>query len=387
MPDKVLYISVVLLFSIGLFFNMSLSIYIAIIHNTTPYTYLNKQALAIFLGILLMWGLSRLNPDKWFNLIGMVLFMSSFSFMFLMPFLPDFLVKEVGGAKRWIQLGPLSLAPVEFFKVGFVYFLAWSFARRFELSTHLSLWEEIKRFVPYLFVFAVVVVLIAVMQNDLGQVMVLTATLSILILMAGSSARFFMVLIGLGLLMTIFFIITSAHRIERFKSYWLMIQNWIVEFLPNDISKALHVNVEEASFYQIDHSLNAIVNGGWIGTGIGNGTFKLGFLSEVHTDFVLAGIAEESGVFGLFLIVFLFLIVLHRILRIGNRGFNKFYLLFSVGIAMIIATAFLINAYGVSGIIPIKGIAVPFLSYGGSHILATSIAIGMMLMISKRIKG
>ena len=166
MPDKVLYISVVLLFSIGLFFNMSLSIYIAIIHNTTPYTYLNKQALAIFLGILLMWGLSRLNPDKWFNLIGMVLFMSSFSFMFLMPFLPDFLVKEVGGAKRWIQLGPLSLAPVEFFKVGFVYFLAWSFARRFELSTHLSLWEEIKRFVPYLFVFAVVVVLIAVMQND-----------------------------------------------------------------------------------------------------------------------------------------------------------------------------------------------------------------------------
>ena len=217
--------------------------------------------------------------------------------------------------------------------------------------------------------------------------MVLTATLSILILMAGSSARFFMVLIGLGLLMTIFFIITSAHRIERFKSYWLMIQNWIVEFLPNDISKALHVNVEEASFYQIDHSLNAIVNGGWIGTGIGNGTFKLGFLSEVHTDFVLAGIAEESGVFGLFLIVFLFLIVLHRILRIGNRGFNKFYLLFSVGIAMIIATAFLINAYGVSGIIPIKGIAVPFLSYGGSHILATSIAIGMMLMISKRIKG
>jgi len=286
MPDKVLYISVVLLFSIGLFFNMSLSIYIAIIHNTTPYTYLNKQALAIFLGILLMWGLSRLNPDKWFNLIGMVLFMSSFSFMFLMPFLPDFLVKEVGGAKRWIQLGPLSLAPVEFFKVGFVYFLAWSFARRFELSTHLSLWEEIKRFVPYLFVFAVVVVLIAVMQNDLGQVMVLTATLSILILMAGSSARFFMVLIGLGLLMTIFFIITSAHRIERFKSYWLMIQNWIVEFLPNDISKALHVNVEEASFYQIDHSLNAIVNGGWIGTGIGNGTFKLGFLSEVHTDFV-----------------------------------------------------------------------------------------------------
>jgi cell division protein FtsW len=139
--------------------------------------------------------------------------------------------------------------------------------------------------------------------------------------------------------------------------------------------------------YQVSHSLNAISNGGWFGVGLSEGGLKLGFLSEVHTDFVLAGITEEIGMVGLFCIVLLLFLVVWRLMRISRRIENQIYHLFSLGIALMISISFLINSYGISGMIPIKGIAVPFLSYGGSSILALGIAVGMVLSISKEIKG
>jgi cell division protein FtsW len=138
--------------------------------------------------------------------------------------------------------------------------------------------------------------------------------------------------------------------------------------------------------YQIGHSLNAINNGGIFGTGLGNGTFKLGFLSEVHTDFILAGIAEEFGFIGVLVVTVMFMWMIKRIFTIANRSRNNIYYLFSVGIALLLSFAFLINAYGISGLTPIKGISVPFLSYGGSTILAASIGIGMVLMVSKKMR-
>ena len=123
-----------------------------------------------------------------------------------------------------------------------------------------------------------------------------------------------------------------------------------------------------------------------MGTGLANGTFKLGFLSEVHTDFVLAGIAEEFGFLGVLGVTMLFLFILHRIFKIANRSRNETYYLFSIGIGLVIGFTFLINAFGISGITPIKGISVPFLSYGGSAMIASAVGIGMVLMASKKAK-
>jgi len=120
---------------------------------------------------------------------------------------------------------------------------------------------------------------------------------------------------------------------------------------------------------------------------LGNGTIKLGFLTEVHTDFVLAGIAEELGAVGLLFIVFVFFALIFRIFRIANRLENKMEYLFVLGIGLMITSEFFLNALGVTGITPIKGIAVPFVSYGGSSLLAHSFAIGMVLMISKKVKN
>ena len=120
---------------------------------------------------------------------------SFFILMVAMQFLPASLVKAVGGAKRWIHLGPMSIAPVEFFKLGFVFFLSWSLARKFKDKSEMKFWEEIKAFSPYLVLYLVAVVLIAILQKDLGQVVVLGGTLLVLFLFVGSSFKFFFTII------------------------------------------------------------------------------------------------------------------------------------------------------------------------------------------------
>jgi cell division protein FtsW len=227
--------------------------------------------------------------------------------------------------------------------------------------------------------------IIAFIQNDLGQVVVLGLTLLFMLIFAGSSFRFFFTILLTALLFFLFFIFTAEHRILRIKSWWALAQNSVLGLFPESIAKALRVPTEVEP-YQIGHSLNAIHNGGLFGTGIANGTFKLGFLSEVHTDFVLAGIAEEFGFFGVAVVVVLFLWMLQRIFKIANRARESTTYLFSLGIGLMLSFAFLVNAYGISGITPIKGISVPFLSYGGSAILAASVGIGMILMASKKVK-
>ena len=126
------------------------------------------------------------------------------------------------------------------------------------------------------------------------------------------------------------------------------------------------------------------ITGGIFGQGLGGGVFKLGYVSDIHTDFVLAGIIEEIGFIGAFAIALLTLAIVHRIFKIANRSENPVFYLFCVGIATMISSQFLMNSLGISGVMPIKGITVPFISYGGSSLLSLSIAIGMILMISKR---
>ena len=384
MPDRILFIIVVSLISIGIMMSYSLSTYTVIYFNYDDFHFAIRQAIFGLVSITTIWVLAQLDPDVWLHRIGLFLFFMGLILMIAMPFLTTSLVTEVGGASRWIKLFGFSIAPVEFFKVGFVYFLAWSFARKIGKHQHISLKEEFVRFIPYALFFVVVMFLIAFIQKDLGQVVVLGLTLAFLLFFAGSSLKFFLALIGGSLGFFIFFIVTAEHRIARIKSWWALAQQNVLQLFPESIASHLRIaNTDEP--YQIGHSLNAIHNGGLFGTGLGSGTFKLGFLSEVHTDFVLAGIAEEFGFMGVLFVTVLFIWVLQRIFKIANRSQNSVYFLFSLGIGLLIVFAFLINAYGVSGLTPIKGISVPFLSYGGSAMMGASIGIGMVLMVSKKV--
>ena len=179
-------------------------------------------------------------------------------------------------------------------------------------------------------------------------------------------------------------IVAAPHRIERVKGWWAGVQDTILAIFPFENMQSLRVDVVTKEPYQVSNSLNAINNGGYFGVGLGNGQFKLGYLSDVHTDFILAGIAEEFGFFGLLIVTFVMLFVVFRLFKIAAKLANPVYYLFCIGVALLIGFAFVMNSFGISGITPVKGIAVPFLSYGGSQILSLCIAIGMVLMVSKK---
>ncbi|WP_334085423.1 FtsW/RodA/SpoVE family cell cycle protein [Helicobacter typhlonius] len=382
MADSKLFYAVILLLSIGVVMSYSLGVYITSFYGYSQIHFFTRQLIAACLGIMLMWLLSRIDINTYFRRIGLAIFIISIILMVGMHFLPQGLVSSAGGAKRWIRLSFISLAPSEIFKIGFVYFLAWSFSRKFVSNVHLSMKDEIRIFIPYLVLFIVAVVLIAVLQNDLGQVVLLALTLGVMLLFAGGSLRLLGV-IFLGTIGTAFLaIITSPHRILRVKSWWASAQDSVLALLPQGWAENLRIGGLPEP-YQIYHATNAISSGGFFGSGLGEGYIKLGFLSDVHTDIVLAGITEELGFVGLFGIVLLFAYILLRLFRIANRTSHKMYYLFCVGVALLLGFSLIINAFGISGITPVKGIAVPFLSYGGSSLIANCIAIGLVLAISK----
>jgi len=385
MIDKALLAGVMTLLTLSLVMSYSLSSYTVVHFNYDDFHFFMRQSMFVFIGFVTMVFLSKLNPDKWLVPVGLALFLLFFLAMITMQFLPASLVHAVGGAKRWIRLGPISLAPVEFFKVGFVFFIAWSFSRKLlNKKAKMTFFEELRMYAPYLFIFVIAVVIIAVFQKDLGQVVVLGATLMVLFMFAGSSKKFFFSIISLVFTAFIGLIFFAPHRIARIKSWWGTVQDGILDLLPFEAVQNLRIEVGKEP-YQISNSLNAIHNGGLWGEGLGNGQFKLGYLSEVHTDFILAGITEELGFMGLLLVTLTILLIVFRIFKVASKVKNPMYYLFSIGVGLLISASFALNSYGISGITPIKGIAVPFLSYGGSHILASCIAIGMVLMISKKV--
>lgn len=388
--DKTLFYMTALLIGVGIAFSLSLPVFTVLYLDFSQYHFFIRQGIVGLSAIFIIWGLSQLNPDKkifgnvkTFEFLGFALFFGSAFVIMIMQFLPSSLVPLTGGAKRWIRLGPISLSPVEFFKVGFVFFLAWSFTRKLDHQKK-RLKDEFKLLMPYFIVLGIASFFILILQKDLGQMVVLLITLMVLATFAGISKKFFALVSMMGAFALAAAIITQPHRIRRFEGWWVTIQDMILPFLPKSVADFLYVADAEEP-YQITHSLNAMYHGGFFGSGLGGGTFKLGFLSEVHTDFVLAGMAEEIGFLGLIFICICMIVLIFRILKISARSSDNVYHLFSLGIGLIIAVAFIMNAFGISSIIPIKGIAVPFLSYGGSSVLALSFAIGMVLMVSKKV--
>ena len=369
MIDKPLFGATVILLILGLIMSYSLSTYIVMKYHYSDTHFFIRQLIAVVIGIALMVGLSKLDPDKWFKPIGMILFLTFLAILLLMPFLPESVVRNIGGAKRWINLGSVSITPVEFYKIGFIMFISWSLVRTRLPRGKMSLKSEIKIFIPYILVLFISTLLIAVFQKDLGQTMVLSLTLIVLFILVGSSFRFFSILFSLGLGAFVLLIITQPHRIKRVKEWFLSLDN----------------SSNRLETYQISNSLDAIQHGGFFGEGLGNGQYKLGFLSEVNTDFILAGIAEELGFISIIFITLIMFFIIFRIFKIAAKVDNPTYYLFCVGAALLITFSFLINSFGISGITPIKGIAVPFLSYGGSQVIASSLSIGLILMISKKV--
>ncbi|RDU69361.1 FtsW/RodA/SpoVE family cell cycle protein [Helicobacter brantae] len=380
MQKKIFY-SAVFLFAVGIVMSYSLSTYTILHFSYQDYHFLFRQFIAVIVGVLLMWGISQIDMDKYFKKLMPYFFLGSLIVIVALYWAPESMATSAGGAKRWLRLGAFSIAPLEFFKIGFVMFLAINLTKNFRLDKKVELKSEIVSLLPYLGLIVMCYGAIVVFQNDFGQVFVMSLILCMMLIFVGGSLRMMLVLL-VGIMMLVLLAVgLSSRRIERIKIWMVGLR----DMLPSGITQYLRLD-ELPEPYQLYHAGNAIWNGGFFGNGVGDGVVKLGFLSEAHTDMVLAGLAEEFGVVGIFVVLSVFVFgILFPILKIANRVENRTYSLYCIGIAFLLFFSFFVNAMGVAGLIPIKGIAVPFLSYGGSVTLATSIALGFVLAISKKI--
>jgi len=385
MADKKLFYLSAILIIIGIIFSYSLSAFTVLYFEYNQFHFFIRQFFFGMSGILIMFAISLFDPQKENSkklILGILVF--SFICIIILPFLPNSLATASGGAKRWIRFGGLSISPVEFFKIGLIYFLAWSYTRRID-DNKKGIKHEILILLPYCIVATIVIGYIYFTQNDLGQSVISFFLILALAFFAGASKRLFAFGILIVMMIGIMVIFSNQRRIERIASWWGNIQDAFLPMLPEWIGNILRVS-SKSEPYQISHSLNAIAHGGIFGEGLGLGTFKLGFLSEVHTDFVLSGIAEEIGLIGLSLICFLYLWLILRIFRIAGRCEEKQDFIFCSGIALLLLFSFFMNAFGIISLTPLKGVAVPLLSYGGSSMWAMCIGLGYVLMISKKVK-
>lgn len=264
-----------------------------------------------------------------------------------------------GGAQSWIGVGAFSIQPAEFIKLGLILYLAHYLANQKKyMATFFR--GFLLPHILVAFCFGLIM-----LQPDLGTGVVLFLTCAVMIFVAGAKLRYFIYLFILGLVGFVFLIVSAPYRISRITSY---LNPW---------------DDPLGDGFQIIQSLYAIGPGKLIGVGFGNSLQKYFYLPEPQTDFIFAIAAEEFGFLGSFIIIILFYFLCRRGLSIAYHSLDLFSRYVVVGIITMITLQFMINISVVIGLIPITGITLPFLSYGGSSLTLTLVSIGILLNISK----
>lgn len=278
--------------------------------------------------------------------------------------------QEVNGATSWLNLGFMQLQTSELLKIVVIIYLAYIYDKKENLEK--MSWDIIA---PLILVG--VCAGLVIIQNDFGSTMIILMIIGCIFLYSGIAFRAMMIMIGLvsgavALIMTGMYLITgkllATHQKQRF------------EVLANPFKD------EEGAGYHLSNSLMAIGNGGFFGKGLGNSVMKLGYLPEPHTDFIFAVIAEELGLLGVLIIITLLFFIVYKGFMYAALATTVFYKLICVGVASYIGIQAFINLGGISGLIPLTGVPLPFLSYGGSSLLSLSIAVGLLLMAAKDVK-
>ena len=352
--DKFILFLILFLFSLSLFFSLvSTSIIASDKLNTNTYYFFIKHLLFIILGVFILITFSAIDKKKLFQ-VSKYLFLIFFIFLALVPFIG----LEVKGSTRWINL-PLipRFQPIEILKP----FLIVIIATVFTLNNQKHLYFK------YLFSFFIIfpVILFLISQPDLGQTILIVLTWFSLIFVSGINLFFFLGLFVLTFSI-LFYLIFYASKFEYIKDR-------LFSFIdPNS-----------GNNYQSERASEAISNGGFFGQGIGEGTLN-SKVPEAHTDYIISVISEEFGVIIVLAIMIIFLILSYNILKkINNESDDKVKLIL-VGIASIILFQTFIHIGVNVRLLPTTGMTLPFLSYGGSSIVSTSVLSGIILNLTKR---
>lgn len=350
--DWILIISAFLLIGIGL-----LSIYSSSI-GKGDFLNFKKQIVFFAVGIILLFLMSfldwRLLRDNT-SIILILYFLSLGSLAGLFFFAP-----EIRGVKSWYKLGPISIDPIEFTKIILIILLAKYFSFR-----HV----EVYRFRHIIFsgIYILIPAALIFFQPNLGSVLILVALWLAVLIISGIKIRHFLIiaLCGLIILTACWNFLLKDYQKERVISF----------FFPYETL---------GSGWSQNQSRIAIGSGGVLGQGIAGGSqTQYGFLPEPQTDFIFAAIAEEMGLMGVLILFILFLILIWRIVKIALSSQTNFPRLFASGLSVILISEIFINVGMNLGILPVIGIPLPLISYGGSNLVATFIGFGILESIKE----
>jgi cell division protein FtsW len=321
--------------------------------------FLKKQTLFVFLGLSILIICKNLPYVVYRHFVYVILGISLLSLVIVL--FPQ-VGHRVGGARRWLRFGPVSVQPAEFAKLALIMYVSYSLAKKKD-----RVQEFLVGYLPHLLVSAVFVGLVVV-QPDLGTAVIFAALVLLLLFVAGVRLRYIFYTSLAILPLLVLAIARTSYRWERLLAF---LNPWRD---PSDTS------------FQLLHSLLALGTGGPSGVGLGSGQQKLFYLPEPHTDFILAVIGEETGLVGVSLVLILYGLLVYRGIRIALRAPDTYGTYLAFGLTMTIGLQALINGAVVMGLLPTKGLPLPLISYGGSSLLATLAALGILMNISSQTK-
>lgn len=358
--DPILLISVLLLLGIGLVAVYSASSILAEARFGDHYFYLKRQAVYCLFGILLMIAAKNINYLVYRKL---VYFFLGLSLLLLVLLLIPGLGFKVGGAQRWFRLGFISLQPSEAAKLSLAIFMAYSMSKNFDqMRTFLN------GLLPHLLVGSIFVALI-LLQPDLGTAVIIGMWMLILLFVGGVHLGQLFLLLGLTTPIVFYLISQSAYRLNR---WWAFLNPW---------------EDPQGFGFQIIHSFLAFGSGGLFGVGLGKSKQKLFYLPEPHTDFVAAIIAEEAGFIGISILIILFALIVIRGIKIALKAPELFGTYLALAISCMLAVQVIVNMGVVMALLPTKGLTLPFVSYGGSSLVVSLLAMGILMNISRKALG
>lgn len=355
--DRWFVLAIASIVILGLVMMTSASIVISDKQMHQPFYYLYKQIILMSIGCVLGWFALQFEInalEKWGGYL--LLFVM---FMLALVLIPG-IGHSVNGSARWIGYGIFNFQVSEFVKFAIVIYMAGYLVRRNqEIQEHLSGFVK-----PMLILSAVAILLLR--EPDFGATVVVTATTLGMMFLAGMRLREFMGLIIAVVSALAVIAISAPYRLARLTGF---LNPWARPFDTG---------------YQLTQSLIAFGRGGWLGVGLGNSIQKMFYLPEAHTDFLFAVIAEELGLIGMFTVIGLFVLLVARIFMIGREAQKlgqHFAGYLAYGFGLWIAIQFTVSIGVNSGLLPTKGLTLPFMSYGGSSVLVNCIVIAVLLRI------
>ncbi|MDQ6973885.1 MAG: putative lipid II flippase FtsW [Mariprofundaceae bacterium] len=354
--DPVLLGCVAMLLSLSILMVSSASLSVSEVRYHDAFRIISHWLIYIPIGLLLMWGVSYISMSYWQRYCILLLLLS-----FLMMAIVLLMGNHLNGATRWFSLFGFSAQPVELLKPAIILYMAYYMSCFSERLQHFA-----KGMGPMLAILSIAVLLM-MMQPDFGNTVLLCTTCFLMWFVGAVPIRHLLGIFLLGIGLGTVAVVVEPYRFERLLSFT---NPWDDPFDTG---------------YQLIQSMVAFGSGGIWGAGLGQGVQKLFYLPEAFTDFIAAVLGEELGLMGSLLILSVFATLIGRGIYIATRCEHAFERLLALGATLLMGLSFYINFAAVTGMIPTKGMPIPFFSYGGSALLGNCVLMGFLLAISRNL--